>query len=100
MVNVVMIVVLVTSVLVDAICAFAIARKDKQTKFILDQAKLERGELLERLTKEKEELLLALISRETAVGQLISKDGENPSDILDDYVKKQNFFPELQSSES
>lgn len=100
MVNVVMVVVLVMSILVDAICAYAIARKDKQTEFILSQARLERKELLEQLSKEKEELLLALISRETAVGQIISDKDGSSVDILDDYAKKQNFFPELQYNES
>jgi len=95
-----MVVVLVMSILVDAICAYAIARKDKQTEFILTQARLERQELLERFSKEKEELLLALISRETAVGQIISDKDVSPVDILDDYAKKQNFFPELQYNES
>ena len=88
------------SILVDAICAYAIARKDKQTEFILSQARAERKELLEQLSKEKEELLLALISRETAVGQIISDDNTNPADMLDEYAKKSNFFPELQYNES
>ncbi len=100
MVSVVMVVVLVMSILVDAVCAYAIARKDKQTEFILNQARLERKDLLEQFSKEKEELLLALISRETAVGQIISGTNESSADILDEYTKKQNFFPELQFNQS
>lgn len=99
MINTIMVAVLVMSIIIDAICAYAIARKDKQTEFILNQSRLERSDLMKQFSKEKEELILALISRETAVGQIISKD-DNHSNILDEYAKTNNFFPELEYKES
>lgn len=94
MTNTLAIAVLSLSVVIDAICAWAIARKDKQTEFILTQAKEERDRLTAEHAKERERLTLALISKQTAVAEII--DDTDYVANFEKHARETNFFPELQ----
>lgn len=93
MMNSLVTVVLCLNVIIDAFCAWAISKKDTQIKFILDQAKSEREELRQQFQKENSQLLLTILSKETAIPSYVDDGGSVPS--LDDYISSTNFFPEL-----
>lgn len=93
MMNSLVTVVLCLNVIIDAFCAWAISKKDTQIKFILDQAKSEREELRQQFQKENSQLLLTILSKETAIPSYVDDKDSVPS--LDDYISSTNFFPEL-----